>query len=304
MKKEKEPSFFKEMDCFIKPYKKRYMQSVINLSDCRWDILIKTHIEYVKGIEVIKAFNMADNSYLKYKNAVTHHADYSINWMKSSQLYASLSYSIAPVSIFPAIVIGLLLLSKGSLTEHSFFLFMMISLGIFKPILKASSYVDGLAQMGTVAKEIKEILDYPEIKRNEKSILKKDMIYDISFSNLQFSYDGTKNDIDGVNLEIKEKTMTAVIGTSGSGKSTLMKLLAGFWDFEKGDIKIGNISIKDLSMNDLNALISYVDQNTFLFNDSIGEIAQEGTHNELIHQEGIYNSFISIRERANTWKFK
>lgn len=57
-------------------------------------------------------------------------------------------------------------------------------------------------------------------------------------------------------------------------------------------------------MNDLNALISYVDQNTFLFNDSIGEIVQEGTHNELIHQEGIYNSFISIRERANTWKFK
>ena len=57
MKKEKEPNFFKEMDCFIKPYKKRYMQSVINLSDCRWDILIKTHIEYVKGIEVIKAFN-------------------------------------------------------------------------------------------------------------------------------------------------------------------------------------------------------------------------------------------------------
>ena len=233
-------------------------------------------IEYVKGIEVIKAFNMGDNSYLKYKNAVTHHADYSINWMKSSQLYASLSYSIAPVSIFPAIVIGLLLLSKGSLTEHSFFLFMMISLGIFKPILKASSYVDGLAQMGTVAKEIKEILDYPEIKRNEKSILKKEMIYDISFSNLQFSYDGTKNDIDGVNLEIKEKTMTAVIGTSGSGKSTLMKLLAGFWDFEKGDIKIGNISIKDLTMNDLNALISYVDQNTFLFNDTIMENIRVG----------------------------
>ena len=123
--------------------------------------------------------------------------------------------------------------------------------------------------MGTVTKEIKEILDYPEIERNGKSVLKKDMVYDISFTNLLFSYDETKNDIDVANLEIKEKTMTAIIGTSGSGKSTLMKLLAGFWDFERGDIRIGNISIKDMSMNELNSLISYVDQNTFLFNDSI-----------------------------------
>lgn len=233
-------------------------------------------IEYVKGIEVIKTFNMGENSYTKYKNAVKRHAEYAINWMKSSQIYASLSYGIAPVSIFPAIVIGLILFNKGSITEQSFFLFMMISLGIFKPILKASSYVDQLAQMGTVAKEIKEILNYPELKRNEKSVIKKDMNHDISFRNLVFSYDGTKNDIDGVDLEIKEKTMTAIIGTSGSGKSTLMKLLSGFWDFEKGDIRIGNISVKDLSMNDLNSLISYVDQNTFLFNDSIMENIKVG----------------------------
>lgn len=236
-------------------------------------------IEYVKGIEVIKAFNRGDNSYLKYKNAVTHNAEYSINWMKSSQIYASLSYSIAPVSIFPVIVIGLILLNKGGITGQGFFIFMMISLGIFKPILKASSYVDGLAQMGTIAKEIKEILDYPEIKRSEKSIITKDMAYNISFNNLIFSYSDAKNDIDIENLEIKEKTMTAIIGTSGSGKSTLMKLLAGFWDFEKGDIKIGNISIKDMSMNDLNSLISYVDQNTFLFNDSIMENIRVGRRN-------------------------
>lgn len=243
-------------------------------------------IEYVKGIEVIKTFNMEDTSYAKYKNAVIRHAEYAINWMKSSQIYASLSYSIAPVFIFPTIVVGLIFFNNGFLTEQSLFLFMMISLGIFKPIVKASSYVDQLAQMGTVAKEIKGILDYPELKRSENSNLKEKMTYDIAFENLQFSYDGTKNDVDDVNLTIKEKTMTAIIGISGSGKSTLMKLLAGFWDFEKGKIKIGGISVKDLSMNDLNTLISYVDQNTFLFDDSILENIRVGkktaTNDEVI----------------------
>lgn len=144
-------------------------------------------IEYVKGIEVIKTFNMEDSSYAKYKNAVIRHAEYAINWMKSSQIYASLSYSIAPVSIFPTIVVGLIFFNNGFLTEQSLFLFMMISLGIFKPIVKASSYVDQLAQMGTVTKEIKGILDYPELKRSENSKLKEKMTYDIVFENLQFS---------------------------------------------------------------------------------------------------------------------
>lgn len=264
-------------------------------------------IEYVKGIEVIKTFNMEDSSYAKYKNAVIRHAEYAINWMKSSQIYASLSYSIAPVSIFPTIVVGLIFFNNGFLTEQSLFLFMMISLGIFKPIVKASSYVDQLAQMGTVTKEIKGILDYPELKRSENSNLKEKMTYDIVFENLQFSYDGTKNDVDDVNLTIKEKTMTAIIGTSGSGKSTLMKLLAGFWDFEKGKIKIGGIGVKDLSMNDLNTLISYVDQNTFLFDDTILENIRIGkkdaTNDEVIEaakRAGCHDFIVTLPDGYDT----
>ena len=264
-------------------------------------------IEYVKGIDVIKTFNMEDSSYAKYKNAVIRHAEYAINWMKSSQIYASLSYSIAPVSIFPTIVVGLIFFNNGFLTEQSLFLFMMISLGIFKPIVKASSYVDQLAQMGTVTKEIKGILDYPELKRSENSNLKEKMTYDIAFENLQFSYDGTKNDVDDVNLTIKEKTMTAIIGTSGSGKSTLMKLLAGFWDFEKGKIKIGGIEVKDLSMNDLNTLISYVDQNTFLFDDTILENIRIGkkdaTNDEVIEaakRAGCHDFILTLPDGYDT----
>lgn len=228
-------------------------------------------VEYVKGIEVIKAFQQGEGSYRKYERAVAEHAAYAVDWMKSSQLYASSSYSIAPVSIFPAIVAGLLFLHRGELTEPDLFLFMMFSFGIFHPIVKASRYFDQVAQMGTVAREIREILEYPELKRRATSNLRRGMNYHISFQEVCFSYDGVRPVIDGVNLEIEEKSVTAVIGHSGSGKSTLMKLLAGFWDFESGEIQIGGVSVKDYSMDDLNRLISYVDQQAFLFEESIFE---------------------------------
>ncbi len=133
------------------------------------------------------------------------------------------------------------------------------------------------------------------------------MTYDIAFENLQFSYDGTKNDVYDVNLTIKEKTMTAIIGPSGSGKSTLMKLLAGFWDFEKGKIKIGGIEVKDLSMNDLNTLISYVDQNTFLFDDTILENIRIGkkdaTNDEVIEaakRAGCHDFIVTLPDGYDT----
>lgn len=247
-------------------YKKKYEGQVLVQKNMNQAV-----IEYVKGIDVIKTFNQEESSYMKYKDAISAHAEYSISWMRSTQIFASLSYSIAPVSIFPVIVMGLIFLSKGVITEQSLFIFMMISLGIFNPIIKASSYFDQIAQMGTIAKEIKEILEYTELTRSQNSNIKERKNYNIEFKNLKFSYGENKNIIDGVNLEIKENTITAIVGKSGSGKSTLVKLLAGFWDFNQGDIKIGNTSIKNYSLDDLNFLISYVDQNTFLFDESILE---------------------------------
>ena len=122
-----------------------------------------------------------------------------------------------------------------------------------------------------------------------------------------FLMTGQKNDVDNVNLKIKEKNMTAIIGTSGSGKSTLMKLLAGFWDFEKGNIKIGGIGVKNLSMNDLNTIISYVDQNTFLFDGSIlGNIRvgkKAATNDEVIEaakRAGCHDFIVALPDGYDT----
>lgn len=87
--------------------------------------------------------------------------------MKSTQIYSSLSYSIAPVSIFGVLILGLIFYANGTLEPSVLFLFMIISLGVFGPISKASSYMDQLSSMNVVAGEIKDILDAPELERSE-----------------------------------------------------------------------------------------------------------------------------------------
>ena len=124
-------------------------------------------VEYVGGIEVIKTFNQAESSYEKYANAVKYHASYSVDWMKSTQIFASLSYSIAPVSYFWCFNFRLDFLWKRYVGPSVLFLFMIISLGVFGPISKASSYMDQLSSMNVVAGEIKDILDAPELERAE-----------------------------------------------------------------------------------------------------------------------------------------
>lgn len=228
-------------------------------------------IEYVGGIEVIKTFNQAEVSYEKYANAVKHHATYSVDWMKSTQIYSSLSYSIAPVSIFGVLILGLIFYANGTLEPSVLFLFMIISLGVFGPISKASSYMDQISSMNVVAGEIKDILDAPELERSEQGTAAVSS-FDVVLDHVTFAYEqGEKPAVKDISADIPQNTMFALVGPSGSGKSTLAKLLAGYWDADYGTITIGGTPIKDMSIEQLNSLIAYVDQDTYLYDMTIME---------------------------------
>lgn len=236
-------------------------------------------VEFVNGIEVIKNFGRTKESYRKYTEAIKGHADYNVNWMRETQVYSSLGMAIAPFSIFPVLISGLIFWSDGSLKTPMFFLMMILSFGIFAPLMTALTYIDQAAQMGTYAKEIRDVLNYPELKRGENIEFNNN---DIEFKNVSFSYGKSKYDelddcigksekkaADNVSFKIKEGRMIAFVGPSGGGKSTLGKLLAGFWDPDEGSITIGGYDMREYTQEALNERIAFVDQDTFLFDKTI-----------------------------------
>lgn len=229
--------------------------------------------EYVGGIEVIKNFGRADECYGKFKEAVYGHAEYNINWQKETQIYSSLGMAIAPFSVFPVLIAGVIFYNNGTLAPETLFMMILLSMGIFRPLMQAMSYFDQLAQMGTNAKEINDILDHSELKRENGKISGAD----IELSDVTFSYSGEKEPAaDNISLKVPSGTMLALVGPSGGGKSTVAKLIAGYWDADSGSILIGGKSISEISQQSLNKNIAYVDQDTFLFDTSIMENIRMG----------------------------
>lgn len=231
-------------------------------------------VEYVGGIEVIKNFGRADECYRKYQDRVYGHASYNVGWQKETQVYSALAMAIAPFSVFPVLICGLIFYHHNTLEASTLILLILLSFGIFGPIMNSMTYMDQLAGMGTNAKEIKDVLDHPELNRGTCTNFSGS---DVKFSHVTFSYkEGMEPALLDISLNVPAGTMLALTGPSGSGKSTLAKLLAGYWDPSSGEIRVGGKSMTEYTQQALNRQIGYVEQETFLFDQSIMENIRMG----------------------------
>lgn len=128
-------------------------------------------IEYVGGIQVVKAFSQSAGSYKKYSGAVEENAQYYVDWMHDNQKYMSTMQTWTPSVLITVLPVGLLLWSHGSLSASDFFTIIVLSMGFAGPFLAALSFVDELAVVGANVKEINGILDSPELNRPEEKLL-------------------------------------------------------------------------------------------------------------------------------------
>lgn len=225
-----------------------------------------TMVEYINGIEVIKAFNQSANSYAKFTDSVKTNVNVVLDWIRSTQVYSAISQGVWPAVLLGVLPVGCLFYINGSLGGGEFITITILSLGISAPILSAMIYTDDIAKIGAVVAEVGQVLDLPELNRPKEN--KKFENRNIVLEHIGFSY-GKEEILSDVNLEIKEGSITAFVGPSGGGKSTIAKLIASFWDVNKGRITLGGIDVRDIPLEQIMNEISYVSQDNYLFNDTI-----------------------------------
>lgn len=226
-----------------------------------------TAVEYIGGIEVIKAFGQSKTSYARFVSAAREGADCFIDWMRGSLFGQAAGMAIFPSTLLGILPVGCLLYMHGTLSAETFLTVIVLSFGVMQPLITAFSYTDDIAQVTTIVGEVAEVLSGEDMQRPGKA---EELPGDssIELKNVRFAYHD-KEVLHGVSLRIKPGTVNALVGPSGSGKTTIARLIASLWDVKDGAIELGGVDIRTLPLRDCTDRIAYVSQDNYLFDLSV-----------------------------------
>lgn len=238
-------------------------------------------IEYVEGIEVVKAFNQSTSSYEKFVGAVESFIGFTLDWFRSTWKTMNLMLAIMPTTLVGVLPVGLLLNRAGQITPAELAMGIILSLSIVGPLMKVTTFINEAKSMEYAVDAANELLNLPVLPDSGKMVPLRHT--DIVLQDVSFSYGmngSEENDVlHRINLTMPEGSFTALVGPSGGGKSTIARLIARFWDVTGGSISIGGRNIKELSIRQLSELVSFVTQDNFLFNCSLKENIRLGNPN-------------------------
>ena len=227
--------------------------------------------ERLSGIKEIQIFNRQKIEIENFKKINERHKK---AWLKTVW-YNSIFFPIAEISI--SISVGLIVWYAGSniiqfenfISLGTIFLFIQLSQMLFRPLRQIADKFNTL-QMGMVAaKRVFKILDSDHNISDKGNLKNQEINGDIKFEKVNFSYVKNNNVLNNINFTIKKGEKIAIVGATGSGKSTIIKLILRLYDLENGEIKINDNNIKNYKLSNLRSSISLVNQDIFLFADSI-----------------------------------
>lgn len=229
-----------------------------------------TIVEYVEGIEVIKAFGRSGASYEKLANSIQEYKTFVIQWMSSTWITFKLAFALFPSTLLGTLPVSLLLAANGTMTAAQAALCVMLSMSMVTSLAKLEVFGNSIKQVQMTVEELQTYLDMKELPEPEKPAALSG--YDVELKDVRFAYtEGGEEVLHGVNMKLPAGSFTALVGPSGGGKSTVAKLIARFWDASSGEIQIGGVKLSDMPLSQLADTVSFVTQDNFLFRCSLKE---------------------------------
>ena len=232
-----------------------------------------------EGLETVRDLR-ANNAQDDYMKGLEKHA---IVTELGMAVFVASAQMILKLGIATVALTGGILLAKGSIDVLTFFMFLLVVSRIYDPMQISLQNLAAMISANIQSERLDEILSH-EIQTGTDQLSHKG--YDITFSNVRFSYDRKESVLKDVTFTAKQGEVTALIGPSGGGKTTVSRLAARFWDIEKGKITVGGMDISKINPETLMSLYSIVFQDVTLFNNTIMENIrigrQDATDEEVI----------------------
>ena len=236
-------------------------------------------VEYVEGVEVIKAFNQTTSSYEKLSKSIEYFHKTTMDWFQTTYKARTFMTVMMPTTVLGVLPLGLYLYITQDLSPSIVIISTLLSMGIVSSLMKFTAFINDLKSVTYALDMVIETFDSAELTEGSKDDEIK--TNDVSFIDVSFSYTDNENDnvLKNINIEFESGKYYALVGPSGGGKSTIARLIARYWDVTSGEIRMGGVNLKDTSLAKLSQMISFVTQDNYLFNTTIFDNIKMGNGN-------------------------
>ena len=233
--------------------------------------------ENIEGNRLIKNLGTEEKEIKKFKSLNEDYVSYKIKINYKIYNYMEVLRLLGYIMWIVMILLGGIFIVKGNLTIGGFMIFYGFIDRILTPMYGLIDYMNDFQYFKISIKRIKDLFKY-EPKQKDDGTLKLDDINKIKFRSVSFIVDD-KEVLSDINFEMEKNKTYAFIGEVGSGKSTIANLICRFYDIDKGAIKIDGVNIKEIKLKSLRSQITVMQQENYLFSNTIMENLKYGDDN-------------------------
>ena len=233
------------------------------------DAMSNEAVEYVRGIPVVKTFGQTVFSFKRFKATIDNYEKWVISYTKDLRIPMML-YTAAINSVYVFLIAAALIFTKNGVTNE--FLLNLIFYIIITPVIsltltKMMYQSENAMIVADALQRVDTILDAEQLPETVNG--KKPSDSSVEFRNVSYSYDGEKNAVENISLNIPSGSTVAFVGPSGSGKSTMANLISRFFDVSEGQVLVGGVDVRNIKKEILMDNVSFVFQNSHLIKGTI-----------------------------------
>ena len=226
--------------------------------------------ESIEGMKIIQAFNQEQRLIDEFGEVNNEHLRYYTKSLKVDSLLLRPAMALFKVLAYGVIVMyfGLSFESAG-FTAGIIYAFIQYTNQLFNPLIELMQNFSILQTSIISAGRVFTLIDNEEYEPEQKESDYKISRGDIEFKNVSFSYDGKRDVLKNISFSVKNGESIAFVGATGSGKSSIMNLFLRFYDYDRGEILIDGVNIKDYSSKELRNSVGLVLQDPFLYHGTV-----------------------------------